>query len=107
MARGPSKLFNAIVGLGLTAAGCGGETLTGVADAQAMPIRDASVGQPDAAAGRPDVTDTGVAPADGGMDVAALVDASEGGAADVFDAGTVQDAAADVALDAWVQVPVK
>lgn len=88
---GPSrgKLFHAIVGLGLAAAGCGGR-------AGPAAVADASSGVPAEASA--DDAQAG--------DALAAVEASAGDAG-ADDASRAADVAADVAAEAWVPVPIQ
>ena len=88
-----SKLFHAIVGLGLAAAGCGGQATQSV-DAEA----DAAQSIPMEAALSPDASGADAEP-----------DARASPVSDAtaeFDATTAADVAADVAQEAWHPVPI-
>jgi hypothetical protein len=98
---GPSKLFHAIVGLGLAAVGCGGQILGQTSDSSA-PKKDAN----DAPSG--DAEDAQVG-AEAGVDATTTPDAETfyADATTEIDATMAHDAAVDVAREAWPPPPIK
>jgi hypothetical protein len=98
---GPSKLFHAIVGLGLAAVGCGGQILGQTSDSS-PPKKDVN----DAPSG--DAEDAQLA-TEAGVDATTTFDAevSDGDASTEIDAVMAHDAAVDVAREAWPIPPIK
>jgi hypothetical protein len=107
-----TRLFHAIVGLGLTAPSCGGQAATATPDgAQAAvdalsphdAIADASLDDASASVAdvRAEATDE---PADAQPDAA--IDASPDATSDL-DATQMAEVAADVAHEAWHPVPIR
>jgi hypothetical protein len=97
----PSKLFHAIVGLGLAAVGCGGQILGQTGDSSA-PKKDAN----DAPSGDAEDAQLG---AEAGVDATTTFDAevSDADATVEIDAVMARDAAIDVAREAWPPPPIK
>jgi hypothetical protein len=98
---GPSKLFHAIVGLGLAAVGCGGQIL-GQSDDSSAPKKDAN----DAPSGDAQDAQLGT---EAGTDATTTFDAevSDADATMEIDAVMARDAAIDVAREAWPPPPIK